>query len=177
MRPLDPEGILNILDQSDVRLTAQEYIKEIKSRHSLSFSEAKKILQALIDAEELSYHYLYGSTYVEKSFLRPVRISPHFILKPPWSKERLPGKHIEIMIEPGISFGSGQHPTTRLCLDALDFCFFKNQGISLQPKGSGADIGPAPASWPWPCAWPGFPPAQPMKLILFPSGKQGKISN
>jgi len=141
MRPLDPEGILNILDQSDVRLTAREYIKEIKSRHSLSFSEAKTALKTLIDNEELSYHYLYGATYVEKSFLKPVRISPHFILKPPWSKERMPGKDIEIMIEPGISFGSGQHPTTRLCLDALDFHFFENQAASLQLGDTGADIG------------------------------------
>ncbi len=139
MRPLDPEDILNILFQSDVRLTAREYIKEIKSRYSLSFSEAKTALQALIDAEELSYHYLYGSTYVEKSFLKPVRISPHFILKPPWSKERMPGKNIEMMIEPGISFGSGQHPTTRLCLKAIDFCFFQDKRI---PFGdTGADIG------------------------------------
>ena len=135
------EEILNILYQSDVRLTAQEYLKQIKTLYSLPFSEAKKILQGLVDAEELSYHYLYGATYVEKSFLKQVRISPHFILKPPWSKERMPGKNIEIMIEPGISFGSGQHPTTRLCLKAIDFCFFENQGASFQPGDTGADIG------------------------------------
>jgi ribosomal protein L11 methyltransferase len=133
------EEILNILYQSDVQLTAREYLKKIKTLYSLPFSEAKKILQGLVDAEELSYHYLYGSTYVEKSFLRPVRISPHFILKPPWSNDTPAGKHIEIMIEPGISFGSGQHPTTSLCLNAIDFCFFQEKRISL--GDSGADIG------------------------------------
>lgn len=135
------EKILNILYQSDVRLTAREYLKQIKTLYSLPFSEAKKILQGLVDAEELSYHYLYGSTYVEKSFLRPVRISPHFILKPPWSTGSPAGKNIEIMIEPGISFGSGQHPTTNLCLNAIDFCFFENQRTSLRHGDTGADIG------------------------------------
>ncbi|MDA8134426.1 MAG: 50S ribosomal protein L11 methyltransferase [Desulfobacteraceae bacterium] len=135
------EKILNILYQSDVRLTAQEYLKKINTQYPLPFSEAKKILQGLVDAEELSYHYLYGSTYVEKSFLKPVRISPHFILKPPWSTASPAGNHIEIIIEPGISFGSGQHPTTRLCLNAIDFCFFENQRTSLQPGDIGADIG------------------------------------
>ena len=133
------EKILNILYQSDVRLTAQEYLKHIKTLYSLPFSEAKKVFQTLVDTEELSYQYLYGSTYVEKSFLKPVRISPHFILKPPWSTASPAGEHIEIMIEPGISFGSGQHPTTNLCLNAIDFCFFQDKRISL--KDSGADIG------------------------------------
>ena len=143
MIPFDKEEILNILFQSDVKLTAQEYIKEIKSRFSLSFSEAKTVLQDLVDDQELSYQYLYGSTYVEKSFLKPVRISDHFILKPPWHSESPTTNDIEIIIEPGISFGSGQHPTTRLCLKAIDFCFFENKGTSFHPEQgcTGADIG------------------------------------
>lgn len=137
------EEILNILFQSDVKLTAQGFIKEIKSRYSLSFSKAKKVLQGLVDDQELSYQYLYGSTYVEKSFLKPVRISDHFILKPPWYIESSTTNDIEIIIDSGISFGSGQHPTTRLCLNAIDFCFFENKEIPFHPEQecTGADIG------------------------------------
>jgi ribosomal protein L11 methyltransferase len=141
MIPFDKEEILNILFQSDVKLTAQDYIKLIKSRFSLSFSEAKSILQDLVAHEELSYQYLYGSTYIEKSFLKPVRVSDHFILKPPWHTKHPAEKDIEIMIDPGISFGSGQHPTTRLCLNAFDFCFFENMGTGLWQGCAGADIG------------------------------------
>ncbi len=141
MIPFDKEEILNILFQSDVKLTAQEYIKEIKSRYSLSFPDAKHILQGLVNAQELSYQYLYGSTYVEKSFLKPVRVSDHFILKPPWHSENPATDHIEIIIDPGISFGSGQHPTTSLCLNAIDFCFFENKGTDLRQDNTGADIG------------------------------------
>lgn len=143
MIPFDKEEILNILFQSDVKQTAQAYIKEIKSRYSLSFSEAKKILQCLVDDQDISYQYLYGSTYVEKSFLKPIRISNHFILKPPRRNGNPIANDIEIMIEPGISFGSGRHPTTGLCLNAIDFCFFENMGIPFYPEQgyTGADIG------------------------------------
>ncbi len=141
MIPFDKEEILNILFQSHDKLTAQEYIKKIKSRYFLSFSEAKNILQGLVDQQDLSYHYIYGSTYVEKCFLKPVRISDHYILKPSGYGSDPTANHIEIVIEPGISFGSGQHPTTRLCLHAIDFCFFEDKRISLQGGDIGADIG------------------------------------
>ncbi|MFA5904157.1 MAG: 50S ribosomal protein L11 methyltransferase [Desulfobacula sp.] len=141
MIPFDKDEILNILFQSDVKLTAQEYIKRIKSQYSLSFFEAKTILKGLVLDQELSYQYLYGSTYVEKSFLRPVRVSEHFILKPPRCGEHPTENKVEIIIEPGISFGSGQHPTTRLCLNAIDFCFFEKKGAELRQDRIGADIG------------------------------------
>ena len=151
MIPPDIKKALDILFQSDVKLTAQAFIKEVKTQFSISIFEAKKILQQLIDAQELSYHYLYGSTYVEKSFLRPVSITKNFILTPPGFQDR-PGKDdigkddigqnsIELIIEPGISFGSGQHPTTQLCLAAIDYCFFEKQMMDSKTSSTGADIG------------------------------------
>ncbi|MCK5349434.1 MAG: 50S ribosomal protein L11 methyltransferase [Desulfobacula sp.] len=142
----DKKEVLNILFQSDVKLTAQAYIKKIKERFSVSFFEAKKILQQLIDAQELSYHYLYGATYVEKSFLKPVSITKNFILKPPGFQDRsnqngIDQKSIELIIEQGISFGSGQHPTTQLCIQAIDFCFFEKQMVDSKENLAGADIG------------------------------------
>lgn len=152
----DKETVLNILFQSDVKLTAQAFIKGIKAQFSISTVDAKKILHQLIDSRELSYHYLYGSTYVEKSFLRPVPVTKNFILTPPGFQGR-PGKNyigqddidqnkinpkpIEVIIEPGISFGSGQHPTTLLCLAAIDYCFFEKQMIDPKKSSTGADIG------------------------------------
>lgn len=152
----DKETVLNILFHSDVKLTAQAFIKEIKAQFSISTVDAKKILHQLIDSRELFYHYLYGSTYVEKSFLRPVPVTKNFILTPPGFQGR-PGKNyigqddidqnkinpkpIEVIIEPGISFGSGQHPTTLLCLAAIDYCFFEKQMINPKKSSTGADIG------------------------------------
>ncbi|MEL6349126.1 MAG: 50S ribosomal protein L11 methyltransferase, partial [Myxococcota bacterium] len=49
----------------------------------------------------------------KKHFTRLV-ISPQLIISPPW--EAQPG---DIVIEPGMAFGSGDHPTTRACLDSI----------------------------------------------------------
>jgi ribosomal protein L11 methyltransferase len=122
---VDKEAVLDIVYQSQVKLTPLAFIKQIKSKFLASSSEAKKIIKKLIDDQHISYHYLYGATYIEKSFLKPVKVSNHFILKPPGFQKSSKKKDIELTIETGISFGSGQHPTTQLCLKAIDFCFFE----------------------------------------------------
>ena len=151
-RKAKKKDVLNILFRSDVKLTAQAFIKEIKKRFFVSTFQAKRMLQKLIDEQELTYHYLYGATYVEQSFLKPVLITKNFILKPPGYGDRsnqnrkivqdkIDQEKIELVIEPGISFGSGQHPTTQLCLAAIDFCFFEKQMLDCEQSLTGADIG------------------------------------
>jgi ribosomal protein L11 methyltransferase len=51
-----------------------------------------------------------------RSFHRPVQVGPLWI-GPPW--EPVPGGVIAIVIDPGRAFGTGAHPTTRLCLELL----------------------------------------------------------
>lgn len=141
MTAFDRKAALSLVFQSDVKLTPQAYIKAIQSRFSLSRSRAKTILRQFILDQELSYQYLYGASYIEKSFLKPVQVSKTFIVKPP-GFSRSPGPdHIEIILAPGISFGSGQHPTTQLVLQAIDFCFFDPGMMNRQKPVSGVDIG------------------------------------
>ncbi len=161
MTPIDIEVelcILDILRKSDVKLTVQHFVKLIKLQLGISARDAKNILTRLINEQELSYHYMYGSTYIEKNFLKPVQVTPHFIIKPYAytiaSNESYPPKRsidtliedpleipIEIIVEQGISFGSGQHPTTCLCLEAIDLCFFEKKMIPVNTDAMGADIG------------------------------------
>jgi ribosomal protein L11 methyltransferase len=63
-----------------------------------------------------------------REFHRPVRIGPLWI-GPPW--ERAPSEALAIVIDPGRAFGTGAHPTTRLCLELL---------LGLSP-GSLLDVG------------------------------------
>lgn len=139
MIPFDQEAVLDLLFESEVRLTAKQYIHKIADHQSVSPRDAAKIVKTLIQAQELSYVDLYGSTYIEKSFLRPVRITPNFLVKPPGFSSD--ANALQINILPGISFGSGQHPTTRLCLKALDVCIFEQKRFSLPCDGLCADIG------------------------------------
>lgn len=47
-------------------------------------------------------------------FLEPVRVG-HVVVRPPW----IDGAASDVVIDPGLSFGAGGHPTTRLCLRLL----------------------------------------------------------
>jgi ribosomal protein L11 methyltransferase len=51
-----------------------------------------------------------------RAFHRPVRVGPLWV-GPPWEQPD-PGS-IAVVIDPGRAFGTGAHPTTRLCLELL----------------------------------------------------------
>ena len=51
-----------------------------------------------------------------RGFHRPVRVGPLWV-GPPW--ELAPGDSVPVVIDPGRAFGTGAHPTTRLCLELL----------------------------------------------------------
>ncbi|HEX8067745.1 MAG TPA: 50S ribosomal protein L11 methyltransferase [Thermoleophilaceae bacterium] len=67
-----------------------------------------------------------------KRFHAPVLVGGRLWVRPPWEQEAIrPGVH-EIVIDPGAAFGTGAHPTTRLCLELM---------LDLEPRGSFADLG------------------------------------
>ena len=51
--------------------------------------------------------------------LAPVRISPRLWIVPSWCEAPDPGA-VVISLDPGIAFGTGHHPSTRLCLRWLE---------------------------------------------------------
>ena len=55
-----------------------------------------------------------------KQHFHPVRIGRRFVIKPSWHQfEPLPGDLI-IELDPGMAFGTGLHPTTRMMLEAVE---------------------------------------------------------
>ncbi|MBT8350765.1 MAG: 50S ribosomal protein L11 methyltransferase [Deltaproteobacteria bacterium] len=106
----------------------------------------KSAIRDLIEGGELIYTYQYGSTFVEKAFNRPVRISKHVVIKP-WNNTFRPKPNdVVINLEQGASFGSGQHPTTRLVVKGIDYAlkecghFKENKRTDLLDIGTGSGI-------------------------------------
>ncbi|MCK6556555.1 50S ribosomal protein L11 methyltransferase [Candidatus Binatia bacterium] len=56
----------------------------------------------------------WGETW--KRHCRPQTIGKRLYVCPSWEVERAPSGRIEIVIDPGMAFGTGDHPTTRACL-------------------------------------------------------------
>lgn len=136
-KPCDKKVILEILENSEFKLTPLSLIKKIVRETGVSKISAKKIIKELTQRKELAYTYFFGSTYIELSFNKPVKISERFILMPAKIKETHTKNEINIIIDPGISFGSGSHPTTKLSLMAIDQLKLKASDNNL----SGLDIG------------------------------------
>jgi ribosomal protein L11 methyltransferase len=63
-----------------------------------------------------------------REFHKPVRVGPLWV-GPPW--EHPPADALAVVVDPGRAFGTGAHPTTRLCLEAL---------VDLE-RGSLLDVG------------------------------------
>jgi ribosomal protein L11 methyltransferase len=75
---------------------------------------------------------------LRKNF-KVMEIGHHFVVKPSWTTEELnyPGRVI-IEIDPGAAFGTGLHPTTRLCLLNLDK--YLKPGMTVFDLGTGTGI-------------------------------------
>ena len=66
-----------------------------------------------------------------KVHFKPVRIGERLVIKPTWEEYRpLPGDLV-IQIDPGMAFGTGAHPTTRMCLESLERICFQACGGKL----------------------------------------------
>ena len=70
-----------------------------------------------------------------KRFFHVARVSPRLVIHPVWEPIDPAPSDIVIDIDPGMSFGTGLHPTTRSCLRLLD------ERASSAPLGSFLDLG------------------------------------
>ena len=55
-----------------------------------------------------------------KRYFRPRRIGQSLLVRPSWATYRAKAGDTVIEIDPGMAFGTGQHPTTAMCLRALE---------------------------------------------------------
>ena len=54
-----------------------------------------------------------------KRFYKPMEIGERLLVVPQWEEARDDGR-VKLVLNPGLTFGTGSHATTRLCLQALD---------------------------------------------------------
>lgn len=55
-----------------------------------------------------------------KAYFPVLRIGRHLVIRPTWRRHRRSPGDVVIAMDPGMAFGTGLHPTTRLCLAALE---------------------------------------------------------
>ncbi|MCX6341748.1 MAG: 50S ribosomal protein L11 methyltransferase [Fimbriimonadales bacterium] len=72
-----------------------------------------------------------------KKFFKPRRVGSHFVVRPTWeSFDALPSDKV-IVLDPGQAFGTGDHPTTRMCLEYLEMQVASSNSVLDLGCGSG----------------------------------------
>jgi ribosomal protein L11 methyltransferase len=71
-----------------------------------------------------------------KQHYHPIKIGRQLVIQPAWI-ETVPAGRIPVLIEPGMAFGTGTHPTTQLCLEILEDLLQPGQAVIDVGCGSG----------------------------------------
>ncbi len=73
---------------------------------------------------------------VYRSHHTPLAIGRRLLIAPPWDVPDVPGREV-LVIEPGMAFGTGQHATTRTCLEAIEALGAARLGV---PRVAALDV-------------------------------------
>ena len=73
-----------------------------------------------------------------KSHFDLLRVGRRLVIKPRWIEHQPEPEEIVIEIDPGMAFGTGYHPTTHTCLEALEHIL--QPGMSVLDVGTGSGI-------------------------------------
>lgn len=76
---------------------------------------------------------------VARSHHRPVMVGRRLLVAPPWDVPDAQGREV-LVVEPGMAFGTGQHATTRGCLEAIEASVAAGGVTSALDVGTGSGI-------------------------------------
>ncbi|HEX5823878.1 MAG TPA: 50S ribosomal protein L11 methyltransferase [Candidatus Limnocylindrales bacterium] len=71
---------------------------------------------------ELTTRLVHEADWAEawKEHFPVMRIGRRLVIKPTWRRHRAAPDDVVLALDPGMAFGTGLHPTTRLCMSALE---------------------------------------------------------
>jgi ribosomal protein L11 methyltransferase len=71
---------------------------------------------------------------------RPLRVGPRSWVQPPWEDAPAAPGEVRVLIDPGMAFGTGSHPTTALCLERVDELLAQAPGADALDVGTGSGV-------------------------------------
>ena len=72
-----------------------------------------------------------------KQFFIPRRVGQRFVVTPSWTEYQVLPGDLVITLDPGQAFGTGDHPTTRGCLELMEKLSFEGKSVADIGCGSG----------------------------------------
>lgn len=135
------QAVRETIRDADTRLTLLDIERRL-SRHCRGDRRAvRSAVKELVDQRELMYVSDFGHTFIEASIHKPIRVTSTIVLKPRECTVEQNAGDIVVSLCYGTSFGSGRHPTTRLCLKGLEYLQRNESGPWRGEKTRALDIG------------------------------------
>jgi ribosomal protein L11 methyltransferase len=73
-------------------------------------------------------------------FFQPFSLAQRLLIRPPWDTTSVPADMAVLTLNPGMAFGTGVHPTTRMCLALLARNIRPNSAGKMLDVGCGSGI-------------------------------------
>lgn len=105
--------------------------------------EAVSFIKERLESENISFEITIADCKTEdwvnnwKQYFHPMPIGKKLLIRPTWEDEYDPQGRTVLHIEPGLAFGTGSHPTTKLCLETLENYISENSTVLDIGCGSG----------------------------------------
>ena len=96
-----------------------------------------RLVAHLADISSVTERVIEDSEWMDQEF-EPVRIGRRLIVSPPGRETATGPDDIVVPLMPGMAFGTGHHPTTRMCLEWLEDIV--QNGSNLLDVGTGSGI-------------------------------------
>ncbi len=102
-------------------------IAELWESGTLGIVEGAGFIEAFFDDEEAAARFGTPLLAAERDWVQetedawpPLLVGERFFVAAPWRNEPTPAGRFRLEINPGMQCGTGQHPCTRLCLEAME---------------------------------------------------------
>ncbi len=130
-------GISNT-EQKDNLPALEGYLSEKKSTSSILDSLKESFLKN--GAKEVIFTSVPEEDWAEswKQFFHAKEVGNHFMICPSWDVADASADRRLIVLDPGQVFGTGEHPTTRMCLELMET--IPVEGRSVIDVGCGSGI-------------------------------------
>ena len=132
LEPQSPEDF----PESQIGETIKAYFPQ-DARSEKRIAAVQKYLHSLAEifsdlpAPALKTEIISDPNWAEqwKKYFKPLRVSNNIIIKPTWERYAPSSRDIVIEIDPGMAFGTGQHASTRMCIEALEDVIMKDRSV------------------------------------------------